>query len=223
MNTASAAEADVAPRSMARARDADLTRKRILAAATTEFGRKGLGGARVDEIARRSKSNQRMIYHYFGSKELLFTAVLEQAYSDIREAEQKLNLDALNPTEAIATLVRFTWNYYLDHPEFLSLVNSANLHRARHIRSSETVRQETDRFVHMVAAILDRGVASGEFRQGIDPVQLNITIAAIGYYYLTNRFTSAIIFDRDMMAPENLDQRLAFNLETILRLVRKSP
>lgn len=223
MNRAAAAETSAAPRAMARARDADLTRKRILAAATAEFGRKGLGGARVDEIARRSKSNQRMIYHYFGSKDLLFTAVLEEAYSGIRAAEQTLNLDALRPTEAIATLVRFTWNYYLDHPEFLSLVNSANLHRARHLKSSETIRHETDRFVQMVTTLLERGVAAGEFRAGIDPVQLNITIAAIGYYYLTNRFTGAIIFDRDLMAPEYLEQRLAFNVETILRLVRRTP
>ena len=223
MNTASAAEPEAAPRSPHKGRDADMTRKRILMAATAEFGRKGLGGARVDEIARRSRSNQRMIYHYFGSKELLFTAVLEQAYSDIRAAEQKLNLDALGPTEAIATLVRFTWNYYLDHPEFLSLVNSANLHRARHIRGSAVVRKVTDTFILMVKSILDRGVTAGEFRAGVDPVQLNITIAAIGYYYLTNRYTGSIIFDRDLMAPEQLDERLAFNLETILRLVRKVP
>jgi len=223
MNTASAAESDAAPRPAQKGRDADLTRRRVLAAATAEFGRKGLGGARVDEIARRSKSNQRMIYHYFGSKELLFTAVLEEAYSDIRAAEQKLNLDALRPTEAVATLVRFTWNYYLDHPEFLSLVNIANQHRAKHIKGSQVVRKVTDTFILMVKAILDRGVATGEFRTGVDPVQLNITIAAIGYYYLTNRYTGSIIFDRDLMAPEHLDERLAFNLETILRLVRKVP
>ncbi|WP_119270235.1 TetR/AcrR family transcriptional regulator [Taklimakanibacter deserti] len=217
------AEAAAASRPAPRPRDADLTRKRILAAATAEFGRKGLGGARVDEIARRSKSNQRMIYHYFGSKELLFTAVLEAAYADIRAAEQRLNLDALKPTEALTTLVRFTWSYYLEHPEFLSLVNSANLHRARHLKTSEALRKVSGKFVPMVKSILDRGVAAGEFRENIDPVQLNITIAAIGYYYLTNRFTGSILFDRDFMAPENLEARLAFNLETILRLVRRMP
>jgi AcrR family transcriptional regulator len=223
MTTASAAETGLARKSAPKARGADLTRQRILAAATIEFSRKGLGGGRVDEIARRSKANQRMIYHYFGSKELLFTAVLEAAYSDIRFAEQKLHLDELDPTEAIATLVRFTWNYYLEHPEFLSLVNSENLHRAKHLKTSEAIRKMSGRFVQMVKAILDRGAAQGEFREGIDPVQLNITIAAIGYYYLTNRFTGSILFDHDLMALENLDARLAFNLETILRLVRKAP
>jgi AcrR family transcriptional regulator len=204
-------------------RDADLTRKRILDAATVEFAKKGLGGARVDEIALRSKSNKRMIYHYFGSKDDLFTAVLEAAYLGIRTAEQTLHLDELEPETAIRRLVEFTWNYYLDNPEFLTLVNSANLHRAKHLKSSAVIRKTSNRFVQMVKEILDRGVAKGVFRRGIDPVQLNITIAAVCYYYFTNRFTGAIIFERDYMAKENLSARLKFNLDTILRMVLKAP
>jgi AcrR family transcriptional regulator len=204
-------------------RDADQTRRRILAAATAEFARKGLGGARVDEIALRSKSNKRMIYHYFGSKERLFTAVLEESYLGIRSAERELHLDELDPEAAMVSLVEFTWRYYLDHPEFLTLVNSENLHRARHLKSSDAIRKASGQLVSMVKAILDRGVATGVFREEIDPVQLNITIAAVGYYYLTNRFTGSIIFERDLMADENLKARLAFNLETILRLIKKNP
>jgi AcrR family transcriptional regulator len=204
-------------------RDAEQTRKRILDAATVEFARKGLGGARVDEIAARSKSNKRMIYHYFGSKEDLFTAVLETAYLGIRSAERTLHLDEMPPEEALATLVRFTWNYYLDHPEFLTLVNSENLHRGKHLKTSDAIRQTSGQLVAMVRSILERGAAAGVFRSGVDPVQLNITIAAIGYYYLTNRFTGSIVYERDFMAPESLEARLAFNLETILRLVKKDP
>ena len=202
-------------------RDAEQTRKRILDAAKAEFARKGLGGARVDEIAQRAKSNKRMIYHYFGSKEKLFTAVLEDAYIGIRSAEKQLHLDEMEPEDAIATLVRFTWNYYLEHPEFLTLVNSENLHRARHLKTSAAIRETSGQFVDMVRTILSRGAATGVFRTGIDPVQLNITIAAIGYYYLTNRFTGAIVFERDFMAPVHLEARLQFNLDTILRLVKR--
>lgn len=204
-------------------RDADLTRKRILAAATAEFARKGLGGARVDEIALRSKSNKRMIYHYFGSKERLFTAVLEEAYSGIRSAERELHLDELDTETAIKRLVEFTWAYYIDHPEFLTLVNSENLHRARHLKGSEVIRKTSSQFVNMVKAILDRGVAAGMFRDGIDPVQLNITIAAVGYYYLNNHYTGSIIFERDLMSKSNLAARLKFNLDTVLRLIKKNP
>lgn len=207
------------PETKLRVRDADATRARILEAAKSEFARLGLSGARVDEIADKAQANKRMIYHYFGSKEELFTTVLEEAYLDIRNAEQELRLAHLPPREALARLVTFTWTYYLENPEFIRLVNSENLHQARHLRQSGRMREPSRRFTNMVRDILDRGVADGVFRPGIDPVQLNITIAAIGYYYLTNRFTGSILFERDFMTPEALAERLAFNVETILRLV----
>lgn len=203
-----------------RTRDADATKARILAAAKSEFARLGLGGARVDEIAEKAEANKRMIYHYFGSKEELFRVVLEEAYLDIRQAEQKLRLDDLSPREALETLVRFTWDYYLKNPEFITLVNSANLHKGRHLEGSVRLREASRRYVGTVQKILERGAADGTFRTGVDPVQLNITIAAIGYYYLTNRFTGKFLFERDYMTPEALNERLAFNLETVMRMVQ---
>ncbi len=202
-----------------RTRDAEATKARILDAAKREFAKNGLGGARVDVIAEKARANKRMIYHYFESKEGLFQTILENAYVDIRTAEQKLNLDHLAPEEALERLVRFTWDYYLKNPEFLTLVNSENLHRAKHLKKSEVVKVYSRKFVSMVKTILDHGVEAGVFRAGVDPVQLNITIAAIGYYYLTNRFTGSIVFERDLMAKDALDERLRFNIDTILRLV----
>jgi AcrR family transcriptional regulator len=202
-----------------RPRNADATQKRILEAGRQEFAELGLGGARVDAIAARAKANKRMIYAYFGNKEQLFTAVLDAAYTDIRMAERALELEKLAPVDAIIRLVRFTWDYYLKHPEFLTFVNSENLHKARHLKHSVAIRALSRTFVGMMKSLLDRGVAEGVFRSGIDPVQLNITIAAIGYYYLTNRFTGAVVFERDLMTKSALKQRLAFNTDTILRLV----
>lgn len=202
-----------------RVRDADATMTRILDAAKKEFAKKGLGGARVDAIAEKARANKRMIYHYFGSKDQLFQKVIEAAYIDIRTAEQKLNLDHLGPQEALERLIMFTWDYYLKNPEFITLVNSENLHRAKHLKNSETVKVYSRRFVSMVKTILERGTAEGVFRKGIDPVQLNITIAAIGYYYLTNRFTGSVMYERDLMAKKALEERLQFNIDTIMRLV----
>ncbi len=204
-----------------RIRDAVATTARSLEAAKQEFAKLGLGGARVDEIAERAQANKRMIYHYFGSKEELFKAVLEEAYLGIREAEQNLELEHLPPRDALVKLVTFTWQYYLDNPEFIRLVNSENLHRARHIEGSTRLKDVSRRFTEMVRDILERGEAEGVFRSGIDPVQLNVTIAAIGYYYLTNRFTGTVLFERDFMAQGALDERLAFNIETIMRLVAR--
>ncbi len=202
-----------------RLRDSDATRGRILKAAKREFARLGYGGARIDAIAERAKANKRMIYHYFGGKEALFTAVLEEAYLDIRQAERKLNLEDLEPEAAMDRLVEFTWRYYLRNPEFLNLVNSENLHKARHIRKSTAIRKAFPPFVDMVQSIIDRGVAKGVFREGVDAVQLNITIAAIGYYYLTNRHTGSVVYSRDFMDETALDERLAFNLETVRRML----
>jgi AcrR family transcriptional regulator len=203
-----------------RTRDAEATKTRILDAAKKEFARNGLGGARVDVIAEKASANKRMIYHYFDSKEGLFQTVLENAYADIRAAEQKLNLDHLDPQTALERLVKFTWDYYLKNPEFITLVNSENLHRAKHLKKSEIIKVLSRKFVTMVSDLLERGVAAGVFRPGVDPVQLNITIAALGYYYLTNRFTGSIVFERDLMSKEALEERLRFNLDTVLRLVR---
>lgn len=200
-------------------RDATATRARILQAARQEFANLGLGGARVDEIAERAEANKRMIYHYFGNKEGLFRAVIEDTYLHIRNAEKELDLDSLPPAQALEAFVRFTWNYYLEHPEFITLVNSENLHKARHIKTLESLPATTTGLVNMVDRILARGVAEGVFRQGIDAAQLNITIAAIGYYYMNNRHTSSYLFGRDFMDPDMLAERLAFNVDTIMRLV----
>lgn len=202
-----------------RLRDAEATKLRILEAAKKEFAKNGLGGARVDDIAEKAKSNKRMIYHYFGSKEDLFRIVLEEVYQDIRAAEQKLNLEALDPKAGLEKLVRFTWDYYLKNPEFLTLVNSENLHRGKHLKKSEIVKASSRKLGSMVGDLLDRGVKEGVFRDGIDPMQLNITIAGVSYYYLTNRFTGSIIYERDLMEKQALEERIAFNIETIMRLV----
>ena len=140
-----------------RPRNADATQKRILEAARQEFAQLGLGGARVDAIAARAKANKRMIYHYFGNKEQLFTAVLDAAYTDIRMAERALELEKLDPVDAIIRLVRFTWDYYLEHPEFLTFVNSENLHKARHLKHSVAIRALSRTFVGMMKTLLDRG------------------------------------------------------------------
>ncbi len=226
MKETTSGDAKAAPKRSAaarpvRTREADVTRRRILDAAKAEFARLGLAGARVDAIAARAKANKRMIYHYFGSKEGLYVAVLEDAYGAIRAAEQQLRLADLPPQEAIRQLVEFTWGYFIRNPEFLTLVNTENLYRARYLKKSRVIRDLHTPLISMVGSILERGVAAGVFREGLDPVQVNLTIAAIGYHYLNNRYTGSIIYDRDLGTPDALDARLAFNVDTVLRLLRK--
>jgi AcrR family transcriptional regulator len=205
----------------AAARDPQPTRARILAAAKAEFARGGLGGARVDRIAALAGANKRMLYYYFDNKDGLFRAVLEAAYEHIRESEKALHLDAVDPSEAIRRLIAFTWTYYLEHPEFLSLLNSENLHRAEHLKASTRVRRMHSPFVAMIREILERGVKAGVFRAGVDAVQLYISIAALAYFYLGNNYTLSAIFGRDLKAKKARDERLAHMTELVLGYLRK--
>jgi AcrR family transcriptional regulator len=209
------------PRVAARAvRDAERTRAAILDAATREFARHGLGGARVDRIAAKASINKRMLYHYFGAKEALFLAVLEATYARIRTAELSLSLLDVSPTESVRRLVEFTWRYYLDHPEFLTLLNSENLYRARHLKRSQSLRAMNSPLIDTLAEVLARGEREGAFRSGVDPLQLYVSIAALAYFYLSNNYTLSTIFGRDLGTPTARRARLAHMITVVLGYLR---
>lgn len=202
-----------------RSRDADRSQLAILDSARDEFAQRGLAGARMDSIAARAGLNKRLIYYYFGSKDDLFLAVLERTYADIREAEQQLHLDEVEPVEAIRRLVSFTWHYYLDHPEFITLLNSENLHRAAHLKRSERIQDMNSPLVQLLDGVLERGRRDKLFRSGVDPVQLYISIAALCYFYLSNNDTLSAIFGRDLRAPKAMAQRLSHMTDLVLGYV----
>jgi AcrR family transcriptional regulator len=202
-------------------RDPAKNRERILAAALAEFSRYGLGGARVDRIASRARANKRMLYYYFGSKDDLFLAVLEASYAQIRNAERSLHLDHLEPRAALERLVGFTWDYLIAHPEFMTLLNSENLHKGRHVRRSPRVPQLHSPLVETLRGILRRGERKGAFRKGVDPVQLYISIAGEGYFYLSNRYTLSQIFKRDLMTKRALAARARHNVGMIVNALQR--
>ena len=207
---------DTSPAGEERLRDADRSQSTILAAARDEFAEYGLGGARVDRIAERAGLNKRLIYYYFADKETLFQAVLEQAYRDIRAEEATLHLADLEPVTAVRRLIEFTWEYYLAHPEFITLLNSANLHKARHLAESKRARELNSPLIETLAAVLERGRRAGSFRGGVDPVQLYVSIAGLAYFYLSNSHTLSAIFGRDLLAPKARSERLSHMTDVIL-------
>lgn len=210
------------PATEPRPRDADRSQATILLAARAEFAEHGLGGARVDRIAERADVNKRLIYYYFGNKDKLFLAVLENAYADIREAENKLLLADMPPSLAIRRLTEFTWDYYIAHPEFLTLLNSENLHQGRHLAMSTRVRDTNSPLIQTLANILERGRKDGIFRGGIDPIQLYVSIAGMAYFYLSNNHTLSAIFGRDLMTPKAHQERLSHMTDVILGYVLRN-
>jgi TetR/AcrR family transcriptional regulator len=200
-------------------RDAAATRARILKAAEKEFAKKGLKGTRIDAIAKRARCNKALIYHYFGGKEDLFSAVLEITYEKIRTAESKLNLAHRTPQEAMQELIGFSFDYVSEHPEFISLINDENMQGGVHVVHSARARDLNSPLVALIEEILTRGQADGVFRTGVDPVQLYISIASICYFFIANRHTLSAIFalpkTRDV-----LDMRRQHVIEVILGYLR---
>ena len=181
-----------------RARDSALTKESILRAATFEFCRNGLGGARVEAIAQRAKANMRLLYAYFGDKNGLYVAVLEHVYSEIRAAEQALNLDGLEPVAAMRGLINFTFDFFEGHQNYIALINNENLQRARYLRKSRKIADLTLPLVASIESSLRRGVAAGLFRSGVDPIQLYVSITAMSYFHVSNRYTLSAMFDKDL-------------------------
>jgi len=199
-----AAKPKVVAKSPERKRDPDRTRASILAAAVHEFSQRGYEGARVDAITKRAKVNKRMLYHYFGGKDGLYLAVLEGRYQAIRSAEAALDLTHRDPIEGMRNLIHFTWSYFLDHPEFLSILATENQHRARFLKQSDRIVQLNSPLIDAIRMVLNHGVEQKVFRGGVDPVQLYISIAALGFFYLSNRWTLSTIFRRDLVSEPEL-------------------
>ena len=147
-----------------RVRDADRTRAELLAVATQVFAEDGYSGARVDEIAERTRTTKRMIYYYFGGKEQLYLAVLEQAYTTIREAENNLPVDDLAPVDALRKLAELTYDHHREHPDFIRLVSIENIHRGEFVRRIDSLRTLSAPMVSRLDALLARGRAAGQFR-----------------------------------------------------------
>lgn len=204
----------------ARTRDRERTREEILSIAIEEFAERGLSGGTTDAIAARAGITKRMIFYYFNTKEELFAAVLAAAYQKMRSAEEGLRLDALPPETAIRTLAEFTFDFDNANPEFVRLVTIENIHRGRHVRTAPRVREMTQSIISQIRRVLDRGVAEGVIRPGIDPVELHMTLSALCIFSVANRHTFEPQFDYDMSSPAAKAKRKAEIADLLWRYVR---
>jgi len=189
-----------------RQRDPERTRQEILDVALSEFARNGYAGARVDEIAARTRTTKRMLYYYFSSKEQLYIAVLERAYSTARDAERQLDVDHLEPLSAIRTLAELTFDHHESHQDFISLVAIENIHRAEFIVQSPALAELNTPAVAVIESILERGRAAGVFRRDVEPIDVHMMISAFCFFRVSNRHTFGALFGVDMLDPARRDR-----------------
>ncbi|OAI52814.1 hypothetical protein AYO46_04505 [Betaproteobacteria bacterium SCGC AG-212-J23] len=212
-----------APRSaaMRKPKAPEANRARIVEAAIDEFASRGFKGASMDAIAARTHTTRALINYYFGSKEKLYIAVLEQVYAEIRDAESELDLDHLPPVDAVRRIVEFTYNYYVEHEGFVRLVVAENQARGQHLRKSRAMRTLNRPIIDRLADVIARGQKQGVFRRDIDPVEVHKAIAALGMFNVTNQYTFGAIFQREMGAKGNLAGRREMVTEVIVSYLQR--
>ena len=202
-----------------RSRDAARTQAEILSVAVSEFAELGFHGARIGRITQAANCNSRMIYHYFGSKEGLYVAVLDKVFEDIRKQEAKLNFDKGDPAEKMKELVTFTFDYFLTNGNFRKLTRNENLLNGIYIKRSGAIRDMSQPLIVALGRLLDRGFASGTFSRKPDPVQLYLSIVALSAHHLNNAATLGIVVGHDMNDPDWQVERRLHAVETISALL----
>lgn len=195
-NTVPKASATARPK-----RDPEASRARILKVALSEFSAKGYSGARIDQLALRAKVNIRMIYHYFGGKEKLYIAVLEQTLAQLRIDETRLDFSDLAPLDGLMQLFAFIDKHFTHHPELMNLLSFENLHRARFIKKSNLIPVMASPVIALLQNLLQRGAEDGSVRAGIDPLHLYVTLVSLAYFHKSNAYTLSWIFDTDLQQP----------------------
>lgn len=203
-----------------RTNDPARTMAGILEVATQEFAAKGLSGARIDAIAEATHTSKRMIYYYYGSKEGLYVAVLEESYRRMRQIEAQLHLEDLEPEAALRRLVEFTFDRHADNEDFIRLVMNENIEQGSYLAQSKTIQELNVPAIQAVRQLYERGVQQGVFRPGLDPVDIHASISALTFFNVSNRHTFGLIF-KDKAQNAQSDARRASITEMVVRFVRQ--
>lgn len=186
-------------RPMQRRRSPEEVQARILTAALAEFAEHSFSGARVDRISKRAKTVDRMLYYYFGSKERLYQAVLEQAYAELIAAQRSFVVDESDPVQGMRQLVRLSWEHYLHHPDLVRLLQTENLLRGQYLRQSSKIKGVAMPLLERAEELLRAGKRAGVFRQDADPHRILMTVMSLGFFYLSNQYTTSYWLDADLL------------------------
>ena len=186
------------PPAGSRRRNAAQSRERILRAARDEFAQHGFAGARVDRIVRKAASNPRMIYHYFGSKQGLYIAVLEEALGSLRAQELRLDVEHLDPVEGLVQLFDFMNDHFEANQSLVRLLTNENLQKARFMQKSATIREMSWPVLSMISRLIERGTQDGVLIDDLDPLRVYVMMVALSQFHLSNVHSLSVIFDRDL-------------------------
>lgn len=201
-------------------RNPEAVKADILKVATEEFAQSGFAGARVNLIAEKTQTSKRMLYYYFGGKEQLYARVVQDAYSDIRAGEQAIDIESLTPTEAVRALVKFTFEHQRANPNFIRLVMIENIHDAKHLAADGVFERVNEPAITKLRQLYERGVESGEFRVGLEVLELHWMISSMCFFNNSNRATFGAAFGTGIFTPCGQAHLIEQVQELIIRYMR---
>jgi len=192
------------------------SRAAILQAAVREFSREGIAGARTDAIARAARVNKALLYYYFKDKDTLYSAVLDQVFGGLTESIQAALSTDLPPREKLLAYVGAHFDYIAGHPLYPRIVQGEMMRAARG-RAPQLERIVKQYFVPLfrkVAAVIEEGQATGEFRS-VDPMHFVPSMIAVIVFHFTNAPVLRMIAGIDPFSPERIAARRAAVLDFI--------
>jgi TetR/AcrR family transcriptional regulator len=192
------------------------SRAAILQAAVREFSREGIAGARTDAIARAARVNKALLYYYFKDKDTLYSAVLDQVFGGLTESIQAALSTDLPPREKLLAYVGAHFDYIAGHPLYPRIVQGEMMRAARG-RAPQLERIVKQYFVPLfrkVAAVIEQGQATGEFRS-VDPMHFVPSMIAVIVFHFTNAPVLRMIAGIDPFSPERIAARRAAVLDFI--------
>ena len=92
-----------------------------------------------------------------------------------------------------------------------------NIHQAAHIGELASIRTRNRTVIKTLRTLLDRGIEAGVFRPDIEPVELHMSISALCFYNVSNRYTFSRIFERDMTSAAAVASRREVVVDMIMR------
>jgi AcrR family transcriptional regulator len=202
-----------------RTRNYAATRQAIIESAVKTFAQHGYAAATTEVIAARAGVTKRLIFYYFKTKSLLFTAVLEHSYSIMRTGELELKLDRFPPKEAIRALVEWTFEFDFTHSHFVRLVMIENILLGRHIAKSVVLKVMAKKIMDQLGGVVTRGIDAGVFRKDLEPVELHAIISSLCFFAVENRYTFAAQFGYNMASKRTHNKHKALVVELLDRFL----
>lgn len=162
----SVVETEIALPTGRRREQSEERRQRILAAARRCFGNGGYAGATIGRIAAEAGVSNGLLYQFYRSKDHLFEVVLKDVVRDWVRALVPDKEELERPALALELMFRRSVEFCATNPLLSGLLSSDPALQLQRITMASEDRLEAHR--DLVASILERGMALGEFNRELD-------------------------------------------------------